>query len=143
MNRHIYSFCTFTGLLLFCLTARADDMWNTVYHDEDVTIELRRDYVTYGSDGMPQVQFRWTFAAPRALKLTPGVSYKSRVETTAFDLAARRYRTITLTLYDSSGKEIHFDGLVPSHGYDEIKPDSLMEGIFPRAKELIESKHRK
>ena len=74
MNHHIYSFCTFTGLLLFCLTARADDMWDTVYHDEHVTIELRRDYVTYGSDGMPQVRFRWTFAAPRALKLTPGVS---------------------------------------------------------------------
>jgi hypothetical protein len=137
------SFFTFTGVLLCCLAAAADNMWDTVYHDEDITIELRRDYVAYGSDGMPQVQFRWTFAVPRALKLTPGVSYKSRVETAAFDLAARRYRTITAILYDSSGKEIHFDGVVPSHGYDDIKPDSLMEGLFPRVKELIDSKRQR
>ncbi len=142
MSRLNLPFCIFTGLLLFCLPARADTMWDTVYHDEDVTIELRRDYITYGADRMPQVQFRWTFAVPRALKLTPGVWYKSRVETTALDPANRRYRTITVTLYDSSGKEIHFDYVVPSHGYDDIKPDSLMEAIFPRAKELIDSKHR-
>jgi hypothetical protein len=47
-----------------------------------------------------------------------------------------------VTLYDSTGTEIHFAGVVPSHGWDDIKPESLMEGIFPHAKELIESKHR-
>jgi hypothetical protein len=120
---------------------RSESSWDIVYHDEDVTIELRRDYVSHGSDGMPQVQFRWTFAKERALKMTPGVSYKSRVETTAIDVAHSRYRTISATLYDANGSELHFDGIVPSHGYDDLKPGSLMEGIFPRAKELIE-RHR-
>jgi hypothetical protein len=139
-RRIIWSFFS-AAFLLASLSLWPDAMWETVYHDENLTIELRRDYVIYGSDGLPQVQFRWTFASSRALKLTPGVSYKSRVETTALDLAKRRYKTITVTLYDSTGAEIHFDSVVPSQSWDNIKPESLMEGIFPRAKELIESKH--
>jgi hypothetical protein len=141
MNPHITRTCVLTAFLLSSPLMHGDTIWDTVYHDDDVTIELRRDYVTYGSDGMPQVQFRWTFSVPQALKFTPGVSYKSRVETTAIDLARRRYRSITATVYDSTGAEIHFDAIVPSHGYEDIKPDSLMEGIFPSAKQLIESKH--
>jgi hypothetical protein len=135
--------CVFAAFLLCSLVLRGDTMWDTVYRDPDVTIELRRDYVTVGADGVPQVQFRWTFSAPRALKLTPGVSYKSRVDTTAIEVAGRRYRTISVTLYDTAGAQIHFDGVVPSHGWDDITPDSLMDLVFPRAKQLIESKQPK
>lgn len=125
------------------LIAQSKYKWQRVYEDDGVTIDMETSKVTFNSNGIGRVTFRWIWAEPRALKKTPGVSYKSRIEVTEIDCVRRRFHTTTdVTLFDTRGKPIRFDAVVPSKKWDDIKPGGIMDEIFEPACKLIESKRR-
>lgn len=134
--------------LLFALSAislfaQSKYKWQRVYEDEDVTIEMDTSKVSFNSEGAGRVTFRWVWTEPRPLKKTPGVSYKSRIEVTEIDCERRRFHTTTdVTLFDTRGKPIRFDAIVPSKKWDDVKPGGIMDEIFAPACKLIESRRR-
>ena len=113
--------------------------WERVYEDEEVTIDIDTSKVTIVPKHIGRVTFRWTWAEMHPLKLTPGVSYKSRIEVTEIDCVKRRFHTAEVRLFDANGKAIHLDRLVPSPKWDNVKRGGIMEAIFKRACELTAS----
>jgi hypothetical protein len=117
--------------------------WQQVYSDEDVKIYLDKSNVVLKTDDIAEVTFRWIWAKPRELKMTPGVSYKSRIEVTEIDCARRMYHTtINTKLFDDHGAEIKFDRVVPSPKWDKVDPESISGQIFDPACELVNKKRK-
>ena len=115
--------------------------WQSVYRDNDVAIQMDASKVLVNPKGIGRVTFRWVWTEPHALKKTPGVSYKSRIEVTEIDCARRRFHTTTdVKMFDARGKPIRFDAVVPSARWDDVKPGSIMDKIFEPACSLIASK---
>lgn len=130
-------------LLSVSLIAQSKYKWQRVYEDDDVTIDMDISKVIFNSDDIGRVTFRWVWTVPRALKRTPGVSYKSRIEVTEIDCERRRFRTTTdVKLFDTRGKQISFDAIVPSKKWDNVTAGGIIDEIFEPSCKLIESNRR-
>jgi hypothetical protein len=116
--------------------------WERVYEVGDLTIDMDTSKVTFGQTHIGRVTFRWTWAELHSLKLTPGGSYKSRIELTEIDCVNRRFHTAEVRLFDAQGKPIELNRFVPSTKWDSVKPGGIMEGIFPHACKLIASRSK-
>jgi hypothetical protein len=125
------------------MVRRAPSHWKRtqVYADEELQIDLDTSWVG-DNEGVPQVRVRWKWSQQRSLRMTPGVSYQSRIEILEMDCSGWRIHTASLALFDSAGEEIEFDRTVPSTRWDEIEPDSLADIIAGPACDLIKSKVR-
>jgi hypothetical protein len=110
-------------------SSEARTEWSDVYSDDDVRIELDTSWVGQ-KDGFNQVRCRWTWANSRPLQMTPGVSYRSRLEIVDVDCSGSRIRTESVVLFDETGAEIHFDQVVPSPGWDPVEPGTLADFIY-------------
>lgn len=98
--------------------------------------------VTFGRTHIGRVTFRWTWSELHSLKLTPGASYKSRIEVTEIDCVKRRFHTAEVRLFDANGKPIHMDRFVPSSKWDSVKPGGIMDEVLQHACDLIVSKRQ-
>lgn len=113
------------------------NQWITAYEDEEISIEIKND-VEPIDDDVASFTFRWTWAKLHALKKTQGVSYKSRIEETDINFREKKYKTQKATLFDSHGRKIHFDSVVPSTRWDDIEAGSIMDKVHKIAFEILE-----
>ncbi|MFH1642602.1 MAG: hypothetical protein ABIC04_06935 [Nanoarchaeota archaeon] len=107
-----------------------NDSWIKIYNDDEVTIEIQNN-VEIVNDNIGRITFRWTWAKPHALKMTPGVSYKSRIEKTDINFLTHQYKTSEMVkLFDSAENEIYFDLVVPSTKWSNIEQKSMMDQAY-------------
>ena len=91
----------FFAFLLCSLVLCGDTMWGTEHRDPDVTIESAG--ITLLS--VPTVCHRFSFVGyslHRERLSLRRACLQSRVDTTAIEVAGRRYRTISLALHEHS-----------------------------------------
>jgi hypothetical protein len=128
------------------------EKWQRVYTGEDSIIEINVSKVTFVeynvsrtvtfSTSIGRVGFRTTLSKSEALKETPAVKYKSRLETIEFNCVANRYRLHEATLLDEKGKIVKAFGWDPSAEWREIKHGGMMEKLSGPACKLIDEKRR-
>lgn len=124
------------------LQSQEKEVWQRVYTFDDGLIEINTSKVTFGSKNIGRVRFRTTLAKPEALRGTPSVSYKSRLETVEFDCLGRRYRPYEETLVDVEGRVIRSVEVNPPAEWIIVKSGGMMEKLFAPACKLIELKRR-
>jgi len=101
-------------------------------------VEMDPSTANLTSRSSGRITFRWTWSYLKPLRLTPGVSYKSVIEITEFDCAARRLRTVDATLFDEHGHEIDL-AKIPSDHWDPVRPGTIAGHVFTSACELLGS----
>jgi hypothetical protein len=128
------------------------EKWERVYTGEDSIIEINLSkvaFVGYSTSkevtfayNTGRVGFRTIYSKPEALKETPGVKYKTRLETIEFNCAANRYRLHEATLLDEKGKIAKVFAWDPSAEWKEIKHGGMMDKLSVAACKLIDEKRR-
>lgn len=109
--------------------------WTQVYEDSKVSIAVNKRIQRIGNDTV-RFMFNWKWTELRDLKMTPGVSYKSRIELMDINFSEKKYKTVDVKLYDESGEKIIFDETVPSDRWDYISPGSIIDEIFDKLSDM-------
>ena len=128
-------------LLLFSslsLNAQQLAEWYRVYTFDDSVIEMNTSLVTFISEDVARVRFRWTFDQPEALSEEPKSKYKSRLEVMEVNCSLQRYRPYHFTFYDATGNIIRIHD-VPGE-WQAIASGSMMAKLFVPACELVKKK---
>lgn len=105
------------------------DDWLQVYADDSVVIKINKKYREIEKPIIKYLVY-WEWVQVRELKMTPGVSYKSRLEILGIDNVNKNLRTLSAKLFDGSGTELEFAKTVPSGEWDSVTPGSIMEIVL-------------
>jgi hypothetical protein len=139
--------------------------WQRVYTGEDSIIEINVSKVTFVEYNASRkvtfaysagrVGFRTIYSKPEALKETPGVKYKSRLETIEFQCPKKdpgvmkkvppdtsRYRLYEAILLDAKGKVLKTYPRNPAEDWRDVRFGSMIEKLSVPACKLIDEKRR-
>jgi hypothetical protein len=122
------------------LTAQQLPEWYRVYTFDESVIEMNTSLVTFVSNDITRVRFRWTFDQPESLSGAPELTYKSRLEVMELNCSLQQYRPYHFTFFDAAGNIIRIQD---SPGeWRSVTSGSMMEKLIAPACELIKKKTR-
>lgn len=91
------------------LSAQKQPEWSRVYTLDEAVVEMNTSLVTFISEDISRVRFRWTFDQPQSLIGDPQLKYKSRLEVMEYGCSSRRYRPYHFTFFDAAGNTLRID----------------------------------
>jgi hypothetical protein len=101
---------------------------------------MNTSLVTFISNDITRVRFRWTFDQPESLSGAPELTYKSRLEVMELNCSLQQYRPYHFTFFDAAGTIIRIQD---SPGeWRSVTSGSMTEKLIAPACELIKNKTR-
>ena len=118
------------------LQAQQTEPWERVHTFEDSAVDLNTSLVTFISQDVARVRFRWTFDQPQSMSGEPRLTYKSQLEVMECNCKAKRYRPYHLTFLDSAGNIVQLQTkFTPA---DWRTPDGLTAKLFAAGCDLVD-----
>ena len=120
------------------LYAQQTEPWERVHTFDDSAVDLNTALVTFISQDVVRVRFRWTFDQPQTMAGERQLTYKSQLEVMECNCKAKRYRPYHLTLLDTAGNIVR---LQTKFTHAEWRtPDGLTAKLFDAGCDLIARK---
>ena len=91
------------------LMAQSLPEWYRVYTFDESSIDVNTSLMTFISDDIVRVRFRWTFDQPELLPGEPKMRYKSRLEVIELNCKLQRYRPYHTTFFDVTGNVVRLE----------------------------------
>lgn len=124
---------------LTSLTAQSLPDWQRVYTFDESIIDMNTRLVTFISEDVSRVRFRWTFDQPESLRGTEA-KHKSRLEVMELNCSQNRARTYHITFFDAAENIVRLND---SPGeWRAVVSGSMIEKLFVPGCQLVKKKTR-
>lgn len=127
------------GILVFVSPAHSqitEPAWQRVTTGEDFTVDVDTSSLVFKTNRVLEARFRTEFSKSETLPGSPGVKYKSRLDTIQFSTADYSYRISQINLLDSKSKVVHSEPASDTKEWKPIKGSAhrwfaALEGVSP------------